>query len=82
MSIRIVALGGGRTRPQDPVDHAVGLTSLAPIGTSLEKGDPIATVHARTPDAAEAATASVLAAYGLSGRKPDHADAIIRRVTV
>jgi thymidine phosphorylase len=82
IGVAVVALGGGRTRPQDPVDHAVGLTGLAPIGTSLEKGDPIAIVHARTYEAAEAATASVLSAYAVSARKPDHADAVVRRITV
>jgi thymidine phosphorylase len=82
IGVAVVALGGGRTRPQDPVDHAVGLTGLAPIGASLEKGDPIAIVHARTSEAAEAAAASVLAAYAVSARKPDHADAVIRRITV
>ena len=29
IGLAVVALGGGRTRPQDPVDHAVGLTDLA-----------------------------------------------------
>ncbi|MCY0092945.1 thymidine phosphorylase [Hoeflea ulvae] len=46
----VVTLGGGRTRPSDPVDHAVGLTGLLPIGTRVEKDTPIAMVHARTED--------------------------------
>ena len=29
VGVAVVALGGGRTRPQDPVDHAVGFTDLA-----------------------------------------------------
>ena len=43
----VVTLGGGRTRPSDPVDHAVGLTGLLPIGTRVEKDTQIAFVHAR-----------------------------------
>jgi thymidine phosphorylase len=81
IGLAVVALGGGRTRPQDPVDHAVGLSSLAPIGAALNKGDPLATVHARTANAREAAKAAVLAAYGLSSRKPEHADVLIRRIS-
>jgi thymidine phosphorylase len=46
----VVTLGGGRTRPSDPVDHAVGLTGLLPIGTWVEKDTPIAFVHARDDD--------------------------------
>ena len=34
----VVALGGGRTRPSDPVDHAVGLTGLLPVGTRGREG--------------------------------------------
>jgi thymidine phosphorylase len=81
IGVSVVALGGGRTRPQDPVDHAVGLTTLAPIGARLERGEPLAIVHARTSSAAQAAAASVLAAYEVSARKPDHGDAVIRRIT-
>ncbi len=46
----VVALGGGRTRPGDPVDHAVGLTGLLPVGTRVEKDTPIAFIHARNAD--------------------------------
>lgn len=81
IGVAVVALGGGRTRPQDPVDHAVGFTGLAPIGSSIHAGDPIATVHARTADEAKAAAASVQAAYSLSARKPEHEDAVIRRIS-
>ena len=81
IGVAVVALGGGRTRPQDPVDHAVGLTDLASIGTALEKGDPIAIVHSRTLEAAELAKSAIVAAYGFSSRKPEHADVIIRRIT-
>ncbi|MEM5470990.1 thymidine phosphorylase [Hoeflea sp. AS60] len=50
VGLSVVALGGGRTRPGDPVDHAVGLTGLLPVGTRVEKDTPIALVHARNAD--------------------------------
>ncbi|MFM7044122.1 MAG: thymidine phosphorylase [Ilumatobacteraceae bacterium] len=59
----VVALGGGRTRPTDPVDPAVGLTRLAPIGSRVDADRPIAVVHARTAADADAAAASLRAAY-------------------
>ncbi|MCW7543984.1 thymidine phosphorylase [Aurantimonas litoralis] len=81
LGLCVVGLGGGRTRPQDAVDHSVGLTELAPIGTVLGEGDPIAMVHARDNTAAEAAAAMVRAAYsfgdaGLGGSRP----AVIDRI--
>ncbi|WP_417422925.1 thymidine phosphorylase [Hoeflea sp.] len=55
VGLAVVELGGGRTRPSDPVDHAVGLSGLLPIGTRIEKDTPIAIIHAR--DEAQVETA-------------------------
>jgi thymidine phosphorylase len=63
VGIAVVALGGGRTRPQDPVDHAVGLTELAGVGERVDHERPLGIVHARSEEAAEAAARAVRAAY-------------------
>jgi len=48
IGIGIVELGGGRSRPSDGIDHAVGLTAVAQIGEEVGAGArPLATVHAR-----------------------------------
>jgi thymidine phosphorylase len=70
LGLAVVALGGGRTRAVDPIDHAVGLTGLAGLGAALAKGDPLAVVHARSAAAAEAAAVAVTAAYRLSAEAP------------
>lgn len=59
----VVELGGGRRRAADKIDPAVGLTRMAPLGAKLEKGDPIAVIHAASDTDAEAAKAQLLAAY-------------------
>lgn len=60
----VVALGGGRTRPQDPVDPLVGLTALAEVGAEVGPGGvPLGIVHARSEDAAAAAADALRAAY-------------------
>jgi thymidine phosphorylase len=71
VGLAVVALGGGRTRPQDPVDHAVGLTGLAAVGDEVGPDRPLARVHARSIEAAERAAAAVVAAYGLGAAGPD-----------
>ncbi len=53
----IIALGGGRTTAEDLVDPAVGIVFSVRLGESVRAGDPIATIHARTPTALAAATA-------------------------
>ncbi|MBX9991076.1 thymidine phosphorylase [Phreatobacter oligotrophus] len=60
VGMAVVALGGGRTRSADPVDHAVGLTDLVALGDRLEPGQPLALVHGRD-DAAIAAASAMLA---------------------
>jgi thymidine phosphorylase len=65
LGLAVVALGGGRTRPQDVIDPAVGLTRIAGIGTKVEPGTPLAVVHARDVARAEAAAARLRAAYAI-----------------
>ena len=63
----VVALGGGRTRPQDPVDHAVGVTRLAGLGEHVGPDRPVAIIHARTEEQARQAAPLLLAAYKIGG---------------
>ena len=65
LGLAVVSLGGGRRRPQDAIDFAVGLTGLAELGQELAVGAPLAMVHARTEAAAELAVREVQAAYQL-----------------
>ncbi|WP_185985475.1 thymidine phosphorylase [Aureimonas mangrovi] len=78
LGLAVVALGGGRTRPQDPVDHAVGLTRIAGLGTELSKGDVICSVHARSDADFEKAEAFVRGAYRF-GAAPTERPAVIAR---
>ena len=58
LGLAVVALGGGRTRAEDAIDHAVGLTALAGIGDEVGPDRPLALVHARDEDSADAAVSS------------------------
>lgn len=81
VGLAVVALGGGRTRPHDPVDHAVGLIELAGIGDSVGQEQPLAIVHARDAAGFEAAEARLRRAYKLGqtavGRGPLVAERIM-----
>ncbi len=66
LGMAVVGLGGGRTRPGDGIDFAVGLTELVALGELVAVGQPLAVVHARTEPAAQAAAHSVRAAYVIS----------------
>ena len=51
IGMAIVAIGGGRTRPQDGIDHSVGLTEIAQIDDMIGKNDkPLAIIHAQSEE--------------------------------
>ena len=77
IGLAVVELGGGRTRPQDPVDHAVGLTAIA--GREWNGESPICEIWARDEAAADRAGQRILAA--LREAVPA-AGTILERVTV
>lgn len=59
----VVGLGGGRRHPSDVIDHRVGMSHILPLGTKVEKGQPIAMIHAATQDDADKAVAAVSTIY-------------------
>lgn len=67
----VVALGGGRQRPSDAVDPAVGLSRVAAQGEAVGAQDgPLARVHARTDDACARASEAVRAAVSVAETPP------------
>jgi pyrimidine-nucleoside phosphorylase len=64
-------LGAGRLRKDDPIDHAVGVVCLRKRGDAVERGEPLAEVHARTDVDAERAGSAVLAAYEVGPEAPE-----------
>lgn len=61
-----VALGAGRARKSDPVDHAVGFVVHHKVGDRVEKGEPLFTVHASNPQRLSEAREAVLSAHVFS----------------
>ena len=66
IGLAVVSLGGGRRRPTDEIDFAVGLTELVGLGEQVTVGQPLAMVHARTEAAAQQAVQEIQAAYEIS----------------
>jgi thymidine phosphorylase len=81
VGMAVVALGGGRTRPQDPVDHAVGLTGLADIGDEVGSDRPLGYVHARTDLQAVQAAGLLRAAYRVGGKAAITTEPVLDRIS-
>lgn len=43
----VIALGGGRAKKTDPIDHSVGIIVHIKVGDQVETGQPLATIHAQ-----------------------------------
>jgi thymidine phosphorylase len=80
LGMAVVNLGGGRHHPNDTIDHAVGLVELAGLGQRVERGQPLALVHARDEDSARAGATAVLEAYRLGATRPAEQPAIYQRI--
>jgi thymidine phosphorylase len=80
IGLAVVALGGGRTNPDDAIDHAVGITGLLPIGAEAVRGEPLAIIHARSRVSAEKAEREIRAAYAIGSAKPAAQKPVIRRI--
>ncbi len=81
LGLTVVDLGGGRQVESDVVDPAVGLSDIVPLGEWVEKGQPLARVHASRTGGADRAVAAVQKAVTL-GASPPKVPALIReRVT-
>lgn len=50
VGMTVVELGGGRRRPEDKIDHSVGLTHIVGIGDKIDTQTPLAFIHARSED--------------------------------
>ncbi len=66
----IIELGGGRRAVGQSLDLSVGLTGIAPIGTTLDGTRPLAVVHAAGDAAAESAASRLLDACTIGDRAP------------
>ena len=66
----IIELGGGRRALEDKLDLSVGLTNVAPIGSTVDKERPLAVIQASSDDTAQVAAAMIRDAYEISASPP------------
>jgi thymidine phosphorylase len=70
VGMAVVALGGGRTRPTDRIDHRVGFDRLLGLGNSADTSTPIARIHASDEISAKDAETRLQTAYKFADVAP------------
>ena len=82
IGMAVVALGGGRLRAADLIDHAVGLTDVISLGAQADKDVPLAWVHARTEAQYEQTAAVIRNAIQVGDNAVTPSPAVYRRITL
>ncbi|MDR5683525.1 MAG: pyrimidine-nucleoside phosphorylase [Armatimonadota bacterium] len=66
-----MTLGAGRARKDDPIDPAVGVVVLEKVGARVERGTPLARLHARSEKSVPEASERVRGAYLIGPERPE-----------
>lgn len=80
LGLAAVGLGAGRTRADQKVDWAAGIEILAPVGTRIARGEPLALLHARSGSVARAELARVQEAFRMVRSSPPCSALILGRI--
>jgi thymidine phosphorylase len=78
LGLALVDMGGGRTRPEETIDLAVGFSGFAQIGYRADEKTPLCVVHARDEASFERARRRVRAAVVLSPNKVADSGPVVR----
>jgi thymidine phosphorylase len=81
VGLAVIELGGGRSRPDDAIDHRVGFDRLLPLGAKVEKGDEIGRVYAANAADAARASARLAEIYRIAPEMPSRAPDILTRIS-
>ena len=70
IGISICEIGGGRTRAEDTIDHAVGYSCEVKIGEKVEKGQTLGTIFCRNAAQADRIKDKLQAAHLIADEQP------------
>lgn len=70
VGVAVCAIGGGRVKAEDGVDHAVGYACLKKIGDRVQKGDVVGIVYCRRKNQAASVSEMLQNAYKISKEIP------------
>jgi pyrimidine-nucleoside phosphorylase len=80
IGVAATRLGAGRERKEDDIDHGVGVTLAAKIGSPVSKGDPLAVVRFNDEEKWESQRDNLASAWSIGPDRPDPTALILERV--
>lgn len=76
----VLVLGGGRTKTDDHIDPAVGISALVQIGESVSKGETLMRIHSNNSDRLQQAQELLRNAITLADSAPRQVPVILERI--
>ncbi len=74
IGLAVVSMGGGRRKPTDSIDYAVGFSDFSALGDKVDENRPLALVHVRNEtqfeEAKNALREAIVVGEGISETKP------------
>ncbi|RLA71899.1 MAG: thymidine phosphorylase, partial [Epsilonproteobacteria bacterium] len=70
LGMSVVGLGGGRLKPNDKIDHSVGLENILGLGEKVDSKTPLMIIHAKNIDSFNEAKKRVLKAIEIGSKAP------------
>ena len=71
IGLAVVQLGGGRSRADQSIDHAVGLDNIVKLGEAIEQGQTLLQVHVQNDAQYQDVKERLLNAFEISDTAPD-----------
>lgn len=78
----IVAIGGGRTKADDKIDHAVGFANASRVSQPVNTGDTLGFLHTRSRDQADSISTELTAAFRITSENTQHPPMLIQEIIV
>ncbi|SFZ98280.1 Thymidine phosphorylase [hydrothermal vent metagenome] len=80
IGMAVVAMGGGRRKPSDSIDYAVGFSEFVAIGEELNSNKPIALVHAQNEEQFEEAQRELRSAIVIGDKTLEPQDMTFEKI--
>jgi len=80
IGLAVVAMGGGRRKPTDSIDYAVGFTDFIAVGETANAERPLAMVHVRSEAQFEEAKKALLDAIEIGSSIPESKPMVFQKI--
>ncbi|MCP4382787.1 MAG: thymidine phosphorylase, partial [Hyphomicrobiales bacterium] len=77
VGLALIAIGGGRKRPGDPIDLTVGFTDFCQVGDTVGADRPLCVLHTRNEAEWEEGASRIRAAVEISATEPSRPGPIV-----